>query len=709
MRQLRSGAVTWLGILCVLGLVASVVNLYVMRSLFDPDWFAYRVAASLDRPAVARVVAGQITDQIIASERDLTAYQPIIRGAVEYVVSSSPFRAVVQRAARTLHGTIISSSGQDIALTVADVGVVLQDALATRPDIAAKLPAGARRAVGKVDDWPAGELLARVLRGGHRLRVAAIGCLAVGLAAGAGGLLLARRKDRYLLRLGIGLAVFAFLVAAAARYGGVLVAVLASSPLVADLVRGIWPAFLQPLAIRLLILGGLGLVLVAAVTSLLEKVSLADLSREVARRTAQRHQRARWALLRGLVLTAGGLLILFHPGAMLLVGAVVGGSLAVFAGIQELFVTIVGVVRRHEPAWSEQGAGRSLRWSWLAVTALVVVLAGAGGVWIARSGGDAAPITTVVTACNGAPELCDRRLDAVAFPTTHNSMGGGDDPGWMFPNQDRGVRAQLRDGIRGFLIDAHYGVPVGDKIKTLLENEEAARAKYEAVLGKEGVEAALRIRDRLVGEQEGEQDVFSCHGFCELGAVRLIDLLLEMREFLIANPGEVLIIIIQDEGVAPADIAACFARSGLEEFVYRGPVTPPWPTLRAMVDGNQRVVVFAENDATGVPWYHRAFEVFQETKYHFTDPSQFTNAPGRGGRSGSLLLLNHWIETSPAPLPSNAEIVNAYPVLWKRASTCRQERGRMPNLVAVDFYATGDLFKVVRTLNGLSEPVPPVP
>ena len=46
-------------------------------------------------------------------------------------------------------------------------------------------------------------------------------------------------------------------------------------------------------------------------------------------------------------------------------------------------------------------------------------------------------------------------------------------------------------------------------------------AKYEAALGKEGVEAALRIRDRMVGEKEGERDVYMGHGFCELGATQL--------------------------------------------------------------------------------------------------------------------------------------------------------------------------------------------
>ena len=59
-----------------------------------------------------------------------------------------------------------------------------------------------------------------------------------------------------------------------------------------------------------------------------------------------------------------------------------------------------------------------------------------------------------------------------------------------------------------------------------------------------------------------------------------------------------------------------------------------------------------------------------------------------------------------APKPSNAEIVNAYDFLLNRAQQCQAERKHLPNLIAVDFYRTGDLFEVVKTLNGIkTEPV----
>ena len=87
----------------------------------------------------------------------------------------------------------------------------------------------------------------------------------------------------------------------------------------------------------------------------------------------------------------------------------------------------------------------------------------------------------VVVACNGSPSLCDRRLDEVVFATTHNSMGDAEG-GWMFPNQSAGVRRQLEDGIRAFLIDVHYGRPVGDRVRTELQDESAAMAKYGAIV-----------------------------------------------------------------------------------------------------------------------------------------------------------------------------------------------------------------------------------
>jgi hypothetical protein len=231
-----------------------------------------------------------------------------------------------------------------------------------------------------------------------------------------------------------------------------------------------------------------------------------------------------------------------------------------------------------------------------------------------------------------------------------------------------------------------------------LEDEAAARQKYEAVIGKEGVDAAMRIRDRLIGEPEGPRAPYLCHGFCELGSRSLVPALQEVRDFMVQRPGEVVLMVVEDY-ITTADLAAAFDAAGLTEFVYRGTPRPPWPTLGQMIATDQRLLVLAEHSSAGVPWIHPAFEVVQETPYGFHAPQEFSCEPNRGGTQGSLFQLNHWIETAPAPKPSNAAVVNAREFLLRRVGECEKERQRQVNILAVDFYRTGDLMEVVAELN----------
>jgi hypothetical protein len=139
-------------------------------------------------------------------------------------------------------------------------------------------------------------------------------------------------------------------------------------------------------------------------------------------------------------------------------------------------------------------------------------------------------------------------------------------------------------------------------------------------VGKEGIDAAMRIRDRLAGKEGGPRGLYLCHGFCELGATPLVAALRSIHEFLVRNPDEVLVLGIEDYAT-PRDIAAAFAESGLDGLVYRGAAGPPWPTLRQMIDSRQRVLVSLESGREGVPWLHPAYEgPIQETPYHFTKP-----------------------------------------------------------------------------------------
>ena len=267
---------------------------------------------------------------------------------------------------------------------------------------------------------------------------------------------------------------------------------------------------------------------------------------------------------------------------------VIAGALLAFEGLRELFMLVPprlqeaasqaeeALAEAREKVEHGEGVRMLVRH---AVVGLLVVGLIAGAIYFMRSP-DALPRTPAFTdACNGDRALCGRPLDAVVFPAAHNSMSAAEFYGWMFPNQELGSVSLLDHGIRALLFDVHYGTPIGGRVKTDIQDEEASRAKFEKAVGKEAVDAAMRIRDRLTGPPTGPRAAYLCHGFCELGAVPLVTMLEGVRDFLVENPGEVLLFVIEDY-VTPADVEAAFREAGLERFVYRGGVKPPFPTLR---------------------------------------------------------------------------------------------------------------------------------
>lgn len=709
-----SKARSYLGAICtVLGIVTLTLGLllgYASRMIFNSDAFADRVAASLEDPGVAAYVANRVTEGVIAKERDVTAFKPLIEATTRSLVASEPFRGIVRRAARTSHAAMMSGRGQRMLLNLADVGVILRSALSTHPELAQKIPPQVSAIVGSSDDAPGGKFALNLMQIAQRSRLSALALLILGVGLSVLGVFLSPSRRTTLFRIGLSLAIIALVLRLTVRFGGEILALFAKDPAGGKAFAGIWHAFLGGFMTWALVLGGIGLVLVAAVYSLFEKVKVSEIGAS-AWKWLTTVPSGKWQQAgRGAGFVAVGLLASLAPNAVLTVLAFLAGLVVSFIGLQELFHLLMRAVPQAEFQKKTAQVADSEKSSFSRISLFVVggaaVALIVGAIFFLKNTAEAEEISKTITACNGYPELCDRRLNEVVFPATHNSMSGADVPNWLFPNHEKGIQGQLNDGIRAFLIDAHPGVPVEDKVKTLLEDEEKARQKYEAALGKEGIDAAMRIRDRLVGMEEGKKGVYMCHGFCELGASALVPTLEQIREFLVANPNEVIIIVIQDEGVTPQDIEKCFQESRLIDFVYHGAAGPQWPTLREMVASDERVVVMCESGTPGVAWIHPAFEVMAETPYSFHKPEEFSCKANRGGTSASLFLINHWIDSSPAPKPSNAEIVNAYDFLLNRARQCQEERKHLPNLIAVDFYRTGDLLKVVNTLNGIkTEPV----
>jgi hypothetical protein len=693
----------WAAALASVLLTLAVVLSYAGRAVLRPQPFADRAVAVLRDPAVQADVADHLTAAIIrAGQGELDSVRPLIRPIAGTVVGSGPFAALFRRGVLEAHRVLVGKGGGPVLVNVADAGVLLEGVLArVAPGAARRLDS--QRVVTVLSLRPGG--LARdVVRVLHALYVLGWVFAALALIIAAG--MLWRVADRRVMTKRLGVAVLASGAVTVVAYvvGGAVVGQLAPAGRGAA-ARAVWRGFLHGLYVEALLIAAAGAavaVLSAQGVRRADTVSvLADVRAALAGDLEGGSGRRRALIAIGLVLA--GAAILLEPAATLTLAAL-GAGLYVFTRGVEGLVWIVALAPsavRRVPAGAIPPARR-----WVG-PALALALTGAAVAILFTGVADEAP-AVAAPACEDSAALCDRTLNDVSLAATHNSMASVTIPTWLFGQQDGTIIEQLAFGIRGLLIDSYYGEAVGGRVRTDLESLPKREAAVEE-LGAPAVDAALRIRGRLAREGAGRRDIYLCHGFCELGAITLASALRDLRSFLVSHPDAVVELINQDEGVTPVDIERAFEQAGLLDLVYRGPLGP-FPTLRTMIDSGQRLVVMAENDAGAIPWYHLAYEhALQETPFRFTRASQLTAPanlaascrPNRGPDSAPLFLLNHWIDTTPVPRASLAEVVNAREPLLTRAQECQRIRHRLPNLVAIDFFRRGDVLGVVNTLNGI--------
>ncbi|MET0919651.1 MAG: hypothetical protein ABWY77_00455, partial [Acidimicrobiia bacterium] len=272
------------------------------------------------------------------------------------------------------------------------------------------------------------------------------------------------------------------------------------------------------------------------------------------------------------------------------------------------------------------------------------------------------------------------------------------------PAQGRTVAEQLDDGIRAFLLDVYQGTPTTDPSSTSHVCTDPTPLKVTQLtgdLGKATVDALIAQRNLVCPAAGGPTSaLYLCHNFCELGATPLADPLTTFRTFLDAHPTEVVALILEDY-VTGSQVATEFDAAGLTKRVYTHKLGAPWPTLGAMVKAKQQLVVFSEHGGGTPRWYLPAFKEMQDTPYTFQTAAQFSCAPNRGPAKAPLFLVNHWLASTDVPgsAEANSAAVNPAAVLGPRVEQCEQQRGQIPNIVAVEFAETGDLLTVVDRLN----------
>ena len=276
------------------------------------------------------------------------------------------------------------------------------------------------------------------------------------------------------------------------------------------------------------------------------------------------------------------------------------------------------------------------------------------------------PVPPPPEPCAGAVALCDRRFNEVSFPATHNAYNTEAD-GFAAPNQGSSIGDQLRDGVRGLMLDLHH--------------------------------------------KHFSDGVWLCHPLgndCTAGSSsrRLEEAFEEIRQFLAANPREVVTLMLESYVMAQ-EVDAALLTTGLWSFTYSH-AGGAWPTLREMIDANDRLVIFvdrhldSDTQTSRFDWYHNQWDFMFETRWnhgHKPDTDDCELSPDDRSRSSNpLFLLNQFLV--PA-YRLQAEQMNYNPDLEHRAAWCASIWNHIPNFVGVDFYEIGDVFAAVRAINGI--------
>ena len=681
--------------------VGAIVALYLKMEIGDRDRFADRAVVALEDSSVRDVVARQVVVGVIErGSPDLISARPLLETAVEAVVTTAPFRSLMRTTAQQAHSVLLDH-GNAFVFDLADTGTVVLSAVRSlAPDVAAKLPANADATLVDLRERPFAQ---DTLAAADTLRKVAIVLPILALLLLIGAIAAARDRSRAFARFALVLGVTATVAEIAlATARTVVVRTLDGTEEIptADLraaAGGVWDAFLGDLAGLLLIAAVVGFVLAAGVLSAVDPEAI----RRQAARLARRPE-SRVALgARGVLLTLAGVAALLDPAIALRALAYLIGAALIYAGSTEL-LTALGRDGRTERAAAARVGGRRIAVVLAAAVLTFAAASGAAALVLHEKG----PITLAAApaaGCNGQDSLCDKRLNEVLWPGTHNSMAAADVAGWSIPDQRRSIARQLDDGIRLFLLDPHYGrVLSTGRVQTDFQAEGRNANKVAAELSPDALAAVDRLGVNLTASSgaRGQKEVFLCHTVCELGATRFTEALATMRTFLRAHPSTVLMMILENY-VTDEDLQRAFATTKTEDYAVTLKRGEPLPTLRRLIDDDRRLVVFTEEPPTGsVPWLNDAFTWIQDTPLGNRSAEQLATkcTRYRGTADSPFLMLNNWVERFP-PSPTANRPAQTTGFLNARIARCAAKRDMPVSLIATDFYEQGDLVGVAKAHN----------
>jgi hypothetical protein len=687
-----------LALVGVLLVVLGTFGWWLTTRVLEADGFADVAAKATQREEVRDYIADQATLRLARTSNFVSAARPVVADAVSAAIATPPVEAAIRDFVARAHQQVFQARGaRRVDVDSQEAAVTVRSALQTiNPSLAKKLPANVLDATATISQSSTVDLLFRASRWVEDLYVpiflAGIGCLVLAMVK-------ARDRVHAIRVTGVTLAVAgALLLGVGAASPALSTAAGTNDPLRGDAVA----AFIEVFVGRLVGAGQLFFVfgILLALAPGHDGGDLRERWTSFRAWVADKRARPRWRFAGGFVLMVLALMAVTVPSTLFRTALLVAAALALYVGIvvclraSGLMITDHTIAKIHK---------RQIAAVFAAMIA-AVVFTGTIAVGLVAGNTDQPRANPSDQGCNGYIELCAQPLNQIVWPASHNAMSSA---AYNFLSAEHTITIpeQLNAGARFFMLDAYYGYDDNGLVRTNL-----AGGVNREQLRKERGEEAVRELDRLgaltgVADTSGKkQDVYFCHDFCELGAVRATQIFEDVDAFLARNLTDVVILDFEDY-VRPKDIKRALVDAGLWHRVWRpSPKQLGWPSLYDMVASShtekpRRLVVMSEKHAGEQPWLLGTYDVSQETPFTFTTIPQFNCKLNRGGDDKSFFIVNHWLRPAGPPDPVEAGKVNSRKVLTARLQQCATQRQQIPNAVAVDFTAIGDLYKTVNTFN----------
>lgn len=681
-------------------LLVGITGWWITTRILSDNGFADVMAKSLRQPAVRQYIAEQVTLQLAPTSKVITAARPVATTVVSEALATDAVGNTVRKVVAGVHRQFFALGNND-----SRVGVSAENAAATLratleaidPNLARRVPNGVLSIATNITQSKSVDLAAhaaRLIRWLY-IPVLLLGALLMYLT-------FAKARDPvHSLRFG---------GSSLALGGALLIGLGAATPLFAALAgdsesgRGKAVAAFVHVLVGRLEGAGWALALIGFLLALAPGRDGSGVSVRVGR---ARVAVARWWRLRRARLAVGIVVILLGIG-LLTVPLQLLTLVGFFAALLVVFCGLLLVLRSAGVIETSANTARLRKRKVAAVAAAMVVCVGltttatAAVVDVVKPSSKANPRQD---GCNGYIELCFQPINQILWPASHNAMSSVA-YNYFTAEHIGSITEQLNDGARALLIDAYNGYKDHGIVRTNLSGA-INRQEITDELGGD----ALRQLNRLgaltgaVDTSGKKKDVYLCHLFCEVGAVKAASVFSEVNSFLNTHLTSVVILDVEDY-VTPQDLENALKQGHLWDRLYHIDLSKPMPTLLDIVNpppgqdqAERRVIITSENHANQAPWLIGSYDLMQETPYTFDNSTQFNCDPNRGAATNPLLLVNHWLRAPGPPDPVEAATTNSQEELTSRLEQCVQQRRRLPNLLAVDFFGIGDTTEVCDTFN----------